>query len=67
MPIEYNWDKSIEGGKCINLLAFWYTNATFNIITDFAVIGLPIYVLKELHLPTQQKWALLGVFALGGL
>ena len=67
MPVAYFWDKSIEGGHCINLLAFWYSNAAFNIITDIVVVAIPLSVLRSLLLPKRQKYGLLFVFALGGL
>lgn len=66
-PVAFFWNKSIEGGHCINLLAFWYTNATFNILTDAIVVGVPIHAFKDLRLPKRQKWGLVAVFALGGL
>lgn len=66
-PIAFFWNKSIRGGSCIDLLAFWYTNAIFNIVTDIAVVTLPIHVLRTLQVPRQQKWALMVIFALGGL
>lgn len=66
-PVAFFWDKTIRGGSCIDLLAFWYTNAIFNIVTDIAVVTLPIHVLKTLQVPKRQRWALMVIFALGGL
>ncbi|KAK5095546.1 hypothetical protein LTR70_003469 [Exophiala xenobiotica] len=51
----------------MNLLAFWYCNSAFNIITDIIVVAIPISVLKSLQIPKRQKYGLVGVFALGGL
>jgi len=65
-PIRYYWDKSIEGGHCVDLLAFWFSLSAFNIITDLAVWFLPMPVLKNLQLPRKQKISLIAVFALGG-
>ncbi|GAB7357543.1 hypothetical protein MBLNU459_g0060t1 [Dothideomycetes sp. NU459] len=64
-PISYFWDKDIPGGRCLNLNAIWFSNASLNIVTDVAIFVLPIPVLSELHLPKRQKWGLMGVFALG--
>lgn len=66
-PIAFFSDKSIEGGHCINLVAFWFSFSAFNIITDLAVLVLPMPVLKRLQLPRKQKISLIAVFALGGL
>jgi len=67
LPVPYFWDRTVPGGHCINLLAFWYSNAAFNIITDIIVLVIPISVLRSLQLPRRQKYGLLLVFALGGL
>ncbi|KAI1628765.1 50S ribosomal protein L36e [Exophiala viscosa] len=65
-PIEYYWDKTVEGGHCVNMLAFWFSFSAFNILTDLAVWALPMPVLKSLQLPRKQKMSLIAVFALGG-
>jgi hypothetical protein len=67
MPVAYFWDKTIKGGHCMNQYAVWFTNAAVNIVTDFAIIILPMPVLRSLDLPLKQKRALMLVFALGGL
>jgi len=67
VPVAYFWDKTIEGGHCMNLMVFWYCNSSFNIITDLVVIAIPISVLRSLQIPKRQKYCLVGVFALGGL
>jgi hypothetical protein len=66
-PVPFFWDKGIHGGQCINLMAFWFSNASFNIISDIAIIILPIPVLKTLNLPKKQKYGLILVFIMGGL
>lgn len=68
VPVAFFWDTSIPGPhKCLSQLAFWFSNASFNILTDLAVLILPMPVIKSLRLGKQQKYALMGVFALGGL
>ena len=44
-----------------------FTNACINIVTDICTAVLPIRALSSLHLPRRQKYALIAVFALGGL
>jgi hypothetical protein len=65
-PTAYFWDRSIQGGHCFNLLAFWMTNAVVTIVTDIALCVLPIPLLLTLRLPHWQKYTLLLVFMLGG-
>jgi hypothetical protein len=45
----------------------WFTNAAINITTDFAIIVLPMPVIRRLQLGRRQKSALIGIFAVGGL
>ncbi len=38
-----------------------------NIVTDFAIIILPMPVVRTLQLARKQKYALIGIFAVGGV
>ncbi|KAL8648732.1 MAG: hypothetical protein Q9210_004813 [Variospora velana] len=42
-------------GKCINLLAFWTYYGIFNIITDIALIALPVSIVIKLQMKASQK------------
>ncbi|KAK2797342.1 hypothetical protein FQN50_009237 [Emmonsiellopsis sp. PD_5] len=65
-PIEYAFKTKLPGGgTCINLTAFWYANATFNILSDLVLIALPVPVISTLQLPRKSKIALCGIFAVG--
>jgi hypothetical protein len=67
-PVEYAFNKKIPGGgKCINLTAFWFANAAFNILSDVVIIVIPAFVINTLQLPKRSKVALCAVFALGTL
>ena len=65
-PLERIWHHAVPG-TCINLTAFWYTNAAANIIGDFVILALPMPVVRSLQLPQRQRLGLMMVFALGGL
>ncbi|KAF2247906.1 hypothetical protein BU26DRAFT_322807 [Trematosphaeria pertusa] len=66
LPIRAFWTKE-QPSKCINQFAMWFTNAAINIVTDFAIIILPMPVIRRLNLARRQKQALIGIFAVGGL
>jgi hypothetical protein len=66
MPVDKFWYVEKPGG-CINKQAFWYSFSSFNLVTDFACLALPIPVLWKLQLPRRQKISLLFVFGLGAL
>lgn len=63
-PVNYFWNRSIEG-HCFNSKWVYFTNAPFNIITDFVLFGLPLPVLLELQLPRRQKISLIFLFGIG--
>ncbi|KXL44239.1 MAG: hypothetical protein FE78DRAFT_120685, partial [Acidomyces sp. 'richmondensis'] len=67
-PVEYAFYKKANGGHgtCIDLTAFWFANAAFNIGSDLVIIVIPTFVVRTLQLPRRSKIALCGVFALGG-
>lgn len=54
-------------GTCIDTCSFLIGNAVPNIITDAAILSLPVYQVSKLNLKTLQKAAVTGIFLLGGL
>lgn len=67
-PIQYFWDKSIPGGKCIGdgFLESYLLGAA-NILTDIVVLALPIPWLVGLKLGRGKKMALIATFVIGSL
>lgn len=63
-PVRRIWDKSIAGA-CIDITTFWYSNAIYNLLTDFAILATVPPVIWTLSLPTRQKLGLTAVFGLG--
>lgn len=66
VPVRAFWDKE-QPARCIDQFAMWFTNAAINILTDFAIIILPMPVIQNLNLAKRQKQLLIGIFAIGGL
>ncbi|KAI9816883.1 MAG: hypothetical protein M1827_001528 [Pycnora praestabilis] len=66
LPIAKAYDHSITGGGCLNLTAFWFSNAGANIFGDLLIFTLPLPVIGRLNLPKRQRIGLILVFALGG-
>jgi fucose permease len=52
-------------GKCIPLITLYLASVPVNIITDLAVLILPIPVLTAMQLPRKQKMILIATFGLG--
>lgn len=63
-PISKAW-LPMSAGKCINLKASFIGNAVPNIITDVAILCMPIKQVWQLHVTTTQKLSLLCAFLLG--
>ncbi|KAI4654260.1 uncharacterized protein J4E78_007305 [Alternaria triticimaculans] len=63
-PVRAFWTH--EKSTCLNQFAVWFTNAAINILTDFAIILLPIPVIQKLNLGKRQKIGLISIFAVGG-
>ncbi len=67
VPVALFWDPTIQDGTCVNKSALWFTNAGINILTDFSLLIIPIFMLRGFPLPKRQKIGLMVVLALGGL
>ncbi|KAH6675008.1 hypothetical protein B0J14DRAFT_653183 [Halenospora varia] len=64
-PVSGFWDLSVKS-KCISKEFLWFFNASFNILTDIIIIGLPMPVVSNLQIPAKQKILIMAIFALGG-
>ena len=52
---------------CINLQAFYWGITAANLTLDVILLYLPLHMVWGLQLPKRQKFALSGIFLLGGL
>lgn len=66
-PPSFFWDKTIKGGKCIDLNTFAYGISGTNVATDLVVLFLPIPWLWGLQMKTARKIAIGGIFGVGSL
>ena len=55
-----------DSAKCEDILTLYLSSAPVNIITDLAILFLPLPVLTAIHLPRKQKTILIITFAFGG-
>ncbi|QSZ36882.1 hypothetical protein DSL72_006765 [Monilinia vaccinii-corymbosi] len=63
-PINAAWREDIHG-SCLSILTLYLASAPVNIITDLAILVLPIPVLTGMILPQKQKAILVLTFSLG--
>ncbi|KAH6604815.1 mfs transporter [Trichoderma cornu-damae] len=65
-PVQAAFNANYKGPtKCIPLLTEFICAAPVNVVTDLAILALPIPVLTGMRLPSRQKTILVFTFALG--
>lgn len=64
-PIQRSWDSSITHGYCIDRNGLYIATAVTNIITDLALIVVPIPLVSNLQMPRMKKVGLLLMFTIG--
>ena len=66
IPLTAAWDRSVAG-KCIDLLAWSRWMSVPNILSDLALIALPLYVVWGLKKSKTERLGLSVIFLLGSL
>ncbi|KAJ9155998.1 Fucose permease [Pleurostoma richardsiae] len=63
-PIQATFSTTTEDRKCLPLLTEFLCAAPVNIVTDLAILALPLPVLTGMRLPSRQKTILVFTFSL---
>ncbi|CAD6580725.1 MAG: hypothetical protein ASARMPREDX12_000255 [Alectoria sarmentosa] len=66
-PREKIWNPLMTTGHCIDTSAEYVSIAIFNVITDFAILILPMPSLWKLQMPMKKKILTTAIFATGSL
>lgn len=66
-PFSFHWDKSIPHGKCLNEFAMFIWIGIPSIVTDLAMIILPLPIIWGLQTSTSQKIGLTITFLTGSV
>lgn len=66
VPVQKLWYPQLPG-RCVNQVGTWIANAASTILTDLAILILPIPQVWKLQLQKSQKIALTFAFGLGFL
>ncbi|KAI9654717.1 MAG: hypothetical protein M1831_005304 [Alyxoria varia] len=64
-PVAYYWDKSIEGGTCINQTQFYRWNGIANMLIDLMILSITVPMVWRLNISMRRKAMLSGIFLLG--
>ena len=66
-PREKIWNIFETDGHCYDVGAFEKASGVFNIVSDFAILILPITSVWRLHMTFRKKLLTTAVFAIGFL
>ena len=66
-PFAANWDPELPGARCIDKEAFFRYGSIPNILTDIAMLILPMRIVWDLHTTTRLKIGLTATFTVGSL
>ena len=66
-PREKAWNPYIKHGHCFDFTATFKSTGLFNVISDFAILILPIRSVWKLQLPRKKKIGIYAIFATGFL
>ncbi|KAL8898239.1 MAG: hypothetical protein Q9207_006803 [Kuettlingeria erythrocarpa] len=66
-PVAYQWDKSIQGGHCFDVLLYYRLVNVPNIVTDIAMLILPMPMVWKLHTSRPRKVGLTICFLAGSV
>lgn len=64
-PRERIWDLLITEGSCLDGEASSLATGIFNVLSDFAILILPMVPIVKLQLPLARRLLLIAVFATG--
>lgn len=66
-PMEFTWDFSVPGGKCVDLYAAYLAPAAINVATDIIILLMPIWLLWPLRVGPLKKIGVALIMMTGGL
>jgi len=66
-PISVNWIPRQPGGRHGNIVVLFSFIGASDILLDIIILCLPLPIIRHLHMSTQKKWLVAGIFWLGGL
>ena len=59
--------KPEEPGRCLDVNALYLASASFNVVSDIAMLSIPIYLIWNLQMSAQRKIGISAIFATGAL
>lgn len=66
-PMEFAWDFTVPGAKCVDLYAAYLAPAAINVATDIIILLMPIWMLWPLRAGPLKKIGVALIMMTGGL
>lgn len=66
LPRAKIWDNSVQG-QCLDINVLYLASASFNVISDIAMLGVPIYLVWSLRMSIPRKMGVTAIFFFGAL
>ncbi|MCJ1467815.1 hypothetical protein MMC07_006440 [Pseudocyphellaria aurata] len=66
-PLKFLWDRTIPGGHCIDIMAWYRWSLFMNIVTDVAMLIIPLPVIWKIQNTRKVKIGLTITFATGNI
>ena len=66
-PRERIWNPLLDTGHCFNVWATFQASGIFNVISDFAILVLPVPSVWKLKISLRRKILTTAIFATGFL
>ena len=66
-PRSKIWTPELPYGRCLNINALYIASAVFNMLSDIAMLSVPIYLIWNLQMSIRRKIGVSTIFLTGGL
>jgi hypothetical protein len=68
IPLKWTWlNGDADPRYCISYNMFWLGTGIAESVIDLYILVLPLFMVSKLHLERSKKFAVAGIFLLGGL
>ncbi|KAL8784312.1 MAG: hypothetical protein Q9195_009091 [Heterodermia aff. obscurata] len=66
-PRKKIWNPLMKTGHCYDANAVYVATGIFNVVSDFAILILPIIPISKLQMSSKRKIMMIAIFAAGGI
>lgn len=67
IPISGYWEGAASGAKCLNQQNLITADAVISMVSDFAILVLPLPLTWSLHIRKTKKLRVIGILGAGGV